>query len=199
MAKATPEELELHNLLLLKDDTAFSRICEKYLEQTVQIVRQFNYKINLTDSSLIDDTVVDSFFQYREDPQMFNPEKQSLAIYFRMNAEGDLKNAWAKRQRTQKKLVAIKDEDDFGSIAPTNHLINQEADAILQAELMKIFENEIDIKIANLMLSNERKTAAFADILQISDLPFEDQQKGVKRHKDRIKKALDRKLKGKKY
>ncbi len=199
MARATPEELELHNLLLLKDDAAFSRICEKYLEQTVRAVRQFNYKIHLTDSSLIDDTVVDSFFKYRENPQQFNPEKKSLAGFLRMNAEGDLKNTWAKRQRAQKKLIAIQDEDDFGSIAPISHLINQEADAILQAELSKLFENEMDIKIANLMLANERKTTVFAEILKISDLPFEDQQKGVKRHKDRIKKALDKRLKGKKY
>jgi 3-dehydroquinate synthase class II len=82
---------------------------------------------------------------------------------------------------------------------PSQMLIDKEADWILTTELKKHFDSERDIEMANLILSKERDTSAYAEILGISHLQFEEQQQEVKRNKDRIKKVLDRKMKGKKF
>ena len=118
-----------------------------------------------------------------------------------MDAEADLKNALAKQKRLASRLVAIgpANENELESDTPELRLINREAELILQAELSGLFENEIDVEIANLILLKERETGVYADVLKITHLDFEEQQREVKRHKDRIKKVLARKLKGKHY
>jgi hypothetical protein len=93
MAKATPDEIELHNLIISGDDLAFSKLCDKYLEPTIKSVRQFNWQIHLTDNSIIPEVVIDSFYAYLYNPDKFNPEKETLERFLVIDAEGDLKNA----------------------------------------------------------------------------------------------------------
>jgi RNA polymerase sigma-70 factor (ECF subfamily) len=201
MAKASIEEIELHNLILARDDRAFAMLCDRYLENAIQSIIQFNPKVHLTDSSLIPQIVIDSFYSYFERPEKFNGAKQSLVRFLIMDAEADLKNALAKQKRLASRLVAIgpANENELESDTPELRLINREAELILQAELSGLFENEIDVEIANLILLKERETGVYADVLKITHLDFEEQQREVKRHKDRIKKVLARKLKGKHY
>jgi RNA polymerase sigma-70 factor, ECF subfamily len=201
MTKASIEEIEVHNLILAKDDRAFAVLCDRYLEDVIQSVRQFNLKIHLRDSSLIPQVVIDSFYSYFERPEKFNDAKQSLVRFLIMDAEADLKNELAKQRRLTRKLATISStnvsEPQYDS--PEFRLINQEAEAILQTELFGLFENKIDVELANLILLKERDTDTYADVLKIAHLGFEEQQREVKRHKDRIKKVLARKLKGKHY
>jgi hypothetical protein len=212
MAQATPEEIELHNLILIGDDLAFAKLCDKYLEPTIKKVRDFNWQIHLKDETLIPEIVIDSFYKYFYNPQKFNPEKQTLEKFFVLDAEGDLKNAWAKQKRHQKKFQIVQNEveldEQFGKSeigklknlnTPNQILINNEARKILESELKRLFANEKDIEIANLILERERETSVYAEVLQITHLEIEKQQQQVKRNKDRIKKVLERKLKGKQY
>ena len=199
MAKASPEEIELHNLLLSKDETAFAKLCDKYLEPTIKALRQYYFRIHRIDDSLIPEIVIDSFYAYAENPKKYDPEKRSLAQFLKMDAAGDLINAWARRTRSMSKLTPIKDDLEADPLTPDGRLINAETAAILQAELQRLFEDERDMEIADLILSKKRDTTAYAKILKIAHLPFEEQQQEVKRNKDRIKKILDRNLKSKLY
>lgn len=212
MAQATPDEIELHNLIKSGDDLAFAKLCDKYLEPTIKKVRQFNWQIQLNDSSMIATVVVDSFYGYLYNPEKFNPEKQTLERFLVIDAEGDLKNAWAKKKKHQQTFEVIKNEVEFdeqfgnsesGKIrnlnTPSQMMIDKEADEILTTELKKHFDSEKDIEMANLILSKERDTNAYAEILEITHLQFEKQQQEVKRNKDRIKKVLNRKMKGKQF
>jgi hypothetical protein len=65
-------------------------------------------------------------------------------------------------------------------------------DSNLAGRLSKLFESEIDIKIAELVCAKVRSTVQFAAILGISEAPVVEQKKVVKRHKDRIKLKLKR-------
>ncbi|MBN8790536.1 MAG: hypothetical protein J0I84_25940 [Terrimonas sp.] len=212
MAQATPDERELHNLIKSGDDLAFSRLCDKYLESTIKKVRQFNRQAHSIDNSIISEVVVDSFYAYLHNPEKFNPDKQTLERFLVIDAEGDLKNAWAKRKKHYQKFEVIKNEVEFdeqfrnsesGRIitlkTPSQMLIDKEADGILSTELKKHFNSEKDIEMAILILSRERDTGRYAAILEITHLQFEEQQREVKRNKDRIKKVLDRKMKGKQF
>jgi hypothetical protein len=212
MAQATPDEIELHKLIQSGDDLAFAKLCDKYLEPTIKKVRNFNWQIHLSDSSLITEVVIDSFYGYLYNPDKFNSEKQTLEKFLVIDVEGDLKNAWAKKKRHQKKFEGIKNEVEFderfrnsetGKIrklnTPDQKMINKEADGILIAELKKHFDSDRDIEMANLILARERDTSVYAGVLEITHLNFEEQQQEVKRNKDRIKKVLDRKIKGKQF
>jgi hypothetical protein len=44
------------------------------------------------------------------------------------------------------------------------------------------------------MMEGERRTRVYADVLEISDLPPKEQAQVVKRHKDRVKKTLQRNI-----
>lgn len=208
MAKATPDEIELHSQIKSGDDLAFSKLCDKYLEPTIEVIRKFNRHIHLIDNSIIPEIVIDSFYAYLYNPDKFNPEKQTLERFLVIDAEGDLKNAWVRRKKHQKLFKAIDDETKFDGQfehsksvnlnTPSQALIDKEAEDALIIELKKHFDSEIDIEIANLILSEERETRVYSEILGITHLQTEEQQKEVKRSKDRIKKVLRRKIKGKK-
>lgn len=212
MAQATSDEIELHKLIQSGDDLAFAKLCDKYLEPTIKKVRHFNWQMHLSDSSLITEVVIDSFYGYLYNPDKFNPEKQTLEKFLVIDAEGDLKNVWAKKKRHQQKFEVIKNEveveEQFGNSeaekirnlnTPSQIMIDKEADGILNAELKKYFDSERDIEMANLILARERDTSVYAGVLEITHLNFKEQQQEVKRNKDRIKKVLDRKIKGKQF
>jgi len=212
MAQATTGEIELHSLIKSGDDLAFVKLCDLYLESTINKVRQFNWQIHLNDSSLITEVVVDSFYSYLYNPDKFDYRKQTLERFLVIDAEGDLKNALAKKKREQNKIEIIKDEvevdkqfgnSEMGKIknlnTPIQIMIGKEAEEVLNAELKKHFDSARDIEMANLILARERDTSVYADVLEIAHLNFEEQQQEVKRNKDRIKKVLDRKIKGKRF
>ena len=212
MAQATSDEIELHKLIQSGDDLAFAKLCNKYLEPTIKKVRHFNWQMHLSDSSLITEVVIDSFYGYLYNPDKFNPEKQTLEKFLVIDAEGDLKNVWAKKKRHQQKFEVIKNEveveEQFGNSeaekirnlnTPSQIMIDKEADGILNAELKKYFDSERDIEMSNLILARERDTSVYAGVLEITHLNFKEQQQEVKRNKDRIKKVLDRKIKGNRF
>jgi len=212
MAQATSDEIELHKLIQSGDDLAFAKLCDKYLEPTINKVGHFNWQMHLSDSSLITEVVIDSFYGYFYNPDKFNPEKQTLEKFLVIDAEGDLKNVWAKKKRHQQKFEVIKNEveveEQFGNSegekirnlnTPSQIMIDKEADGILNAELKKYLDSERDIEMANLILARERDTSVYAGVLEITHLNFKEQQQEVKRNKDRIKKVLDRKIKGKQF
>src|SRR5688500_19705974 len=113
MAQTTPDEIELHKLIRSRDDLAFAKLCDRYLEPTIKKVRNFNWQIHLSDSSLSAEVVIDSFYGYFYNPEKFNPEKQTLERFLVMDAEGDLKNAWAKRAKHQQRFKSIKNEAEL--------------------------------------------------------------------------------------
>ena len=74
--------------------------------------------------------------------------------------------------------------------------VEQDEDAAalhaLRTEVLGALDAETDRRLLELKLSGERKTAAFAEVLAITHLPFAEQRKIVKQHKDRIDKIVRR-------
>ena len=61
-------------------------------------------------------------------------------------------------------------------------------------KLSEIITDPQDFQVLVLMLEGVRETSAFAVVLGITDRPLTDQTKLVKQCKDRIKKAVQRKM-----
>ena len=58
--------------------------------------------------------------------------------------------------------------------------------------LFNIIPGKVDQEIVKLMMDGVRETDAFAEVLGIPDLPYEQKFRIVKQNKDRLKKVIQR-------
>ncbi|MES2678590.1 MAG: hypothetical protein V4635_01840 [Bacteroidota bacterium] len=202
MGTATDKEKELHALVILKDDLAFARLCDTYYEPVYKKIKAFNRWISAEDETLVMDVVTDSFMKYFNNPQRYDPLKQSLEGFLLMDIEGDLKNAWEKLKRHHKKThqpVGLYDKNgneiiENRDLTAIDNLIDKENALILEQKLKALFKDEKDIQVAHLMLAGERRSSEYARLLDIEHLESEKQGLEIKRCKDRIDKTIKRKF-----
>ena len=197
------EELErvLHQRVLDGDVTAPARVAEVFMPLiTRRLRRRFP---RLGDSHLIDTAVEDALMNYFNRPQQYDPAKSSLASYLYMSARGDLLNLLERDKRYTEHLrlvecveldnseteygVEVKDEFDLEAlILALNSPVWQ--------RLSDLLPDPIDQEIVLLMMEGMRKTSVYAEVLGISDHPVGEQAAIVKRHKDRLKKKVQRNI-----
>lgn len=202
MAAASDKERNIHALILVKDDLAFARLCDEYYEPVFAKVKHFNPDIFKSDETLLTDVVTDVFLNYFRHPERYQPDKQSLEYFLVMDAEGDLKNAWQKLKRYEKKLQNSVEldkkngnsgiEDD--AFDPFERLIDKEDRELLEKTLRSIFDSETDVLVAQLMLAGERRSSEYARVMNIGHLPEEARKLQIKQQKDRVDKVIRRKL-----
>jgi RNA polymerase sigma-70 factor, ECF subfamily len=185
---------EIHERLLAEDVTAPAELAEILLEPLLQRLAQ-KYP-QLPDPDLLYDAVTDALMSYIKRPAQFNPAKRTLIGFLVMAAEGDLRNALAKVKRRRQKEIPLKDVElkvaaGNSKIEAGNSSTEPEREKLRQA-LPMIFEDPKDLAMVELMMSGERTTEAFAEVLKLQHLPLEQQRREVKRHKDRLKKRLER-------
>jgi hypothetical protein len=189
----------LHQRLLDGDITAAAEIAELFMPVVIDKLGR-GYP-SLDDPHLIDTAVEEALVSYFERPEQYDPAKLDLAGYLRMSADGDLRNLLKKEKRIQSQqslseYVELSDDD-------TEHEAEVPDDFNLEAlvfshcspvwqRLSDLLPDPVDQEIVLLMMEGERKTSVYADVLGISSRPSEEQAQVVKRHKDRIKKTLQR-------
>ena len=142
------------------------------------------------------DSVVEALMSYVKRPTQFDPEKRGLRGFLTMAADGDLLNALAKRKRRREKEVLLPDVE-VEALRGKKNIDGQDPESQLDAKRMRwevagLFEDPKDRDVVELILDGERSTEAFVEILRLDGLPIEEQRREVKRHKDRIKKRLER-------
>jgi RNA polymerase sigma-70 factor (ECF subfamily) len=204
MSSSPAFDREIHARLVAGDPTAPACLADAYL---IPLVAQLETAYpHLQDEHLLDDAAVDALFNYAQRPGSFDPAKMDLFRYLLMSARGDLNNALDKEKRRQAREspFAFVEEsagarntfpEDTGSPADDLDLL-QELRLRSVQELWEPVQDElpdpIDRRILELMLEGEKRTVVFAEILGLEDLDPKQQEKAVKRHKDRIKGRLKR-------
>ena len=185
---------EIHERLLAEDVTAPAELAESLLEPlTHRLTKKYP---KLRDPDLLCDAVSDALMSYIKRPAQFDPAKRTLIGFLVMAAEGDLRNALAKAKRRRQKEILLENVELWGAagnneIEAGNSEPEPEREKLRQA-LPMIFEDPKDLAMVELMMSGERATEAFAEVLKLQHLPLEQQRREVKRHKDRLKKRLER-------
>jgi RNA polymerase sigma-70 factor (ECF subfamily) len=113
-----------------------------------------------------------------------------------MAAEGDLKNALAKLRRRKEKEITL---DDVDLEAADGNRMEGPGDAAgemdvddIRSGVRRLFPDPRDRQVADLVLDGERSIEPFARLLGLEGLPVDERRREVKRHKDRIKKRLER-------
>lgn len=193
--------IQIHHRLLRDDPTAPSVLADACLETlTHRLRRAFP---NLDDETLIYDAATDAILNYVEHPSRFDPAKSSLLTYLSMSARGDLLNALERetrrrqrethisivelsaegRNKLQKAQAVKASEEKIGDTSIAHDLMQRVGDTIT---------DPCDREMVELIMAGERKTAAFATVLGIQEQTREEQERIVKRHKDRLKKRLQR-------
>jgi RNA polymerase sigma-70 factor (ECF subfamily) len=188
----------LHQRLLAGSHTATSEIAELFMHLLIKsLSREFN---QISDQHLIDMATTDALINYFQHPEKFESAKSSLFTYLRVRAKTYLLNSLG-QPLSSKKVVELQEAETVYQMADEN---TQDAEAAvvsnaLQAEVMqqvqKYITDPTDLHVANLMIQGIRETTAYAKVLGIADRPFAEQKKTVKRHKDRINKIIERKIK----
>lgn len=200
-AGGSPRELglRLHEQLLAGDPTATARIAEEFWDYVEKrLTRRYS---PLSDPHLIPMAITDALMNYFQRPTQFDPDKSSLPAYLYMSARGDLLNA-LERGRAEPKQVSIvesveveEDESEEEVEVPAQYNLEAEVLARLSSvpgRLDEVFPDAVDRALVELILESVRDTREFAAVLHIQGLPTEEQAKTVKRHKDRLKKMLQR-------
>jgi len=189
---------QVHQRLLQGDPTAPSEVILAYLEPLTRRLRQRFPDVK--DETIIQDAVTDALFQYVQSPGRFDPAKSGLSSYLTMAARGDLLNALARERRRAARQVPL--EAVAEAALPGNNLREDEdpaasaEDQVAASKFVHRVRQQVsdlrDREILELMLAGERKTTRYAGLLQIEDRSEDEQRRIVKRHKDRLKKRLQR-------
>lgn len=198
---ASDEQL-LHERLLAGDPTAPSDLAQQVLEPVTQRLRRRFPGVR--DKSLIDSAAVDAILNYAERPGQFDPAKASLVGYLTLSARGDLLNALDAQKSRQAHEMSLENVEFVNSDRKIRSMSGEStmlADEIavdnlaarqLTSRLKAAAENSRDLAILQLIIQGEKRTEIFADALGLSELSPEAQRSAVKRHKDRLKKRVQR-------
>jgi RNA polymerase sigma-70 factor (ECF subfamily) len=189
--KTTSWWREIHRKLLEGSVTAPAELVEEVLIPLEEHLR-FIFP-SCRDNELISDAATDAIINYITRPATFDGKSRTLLGFLKMAAEGDFKNLSRKKSRPLEHEI-LTDPVEL-RLFPGNR--ENEAGLALDAasaneRLDTLFPSEIDRKLARLVIDGERSTRAFAILLGLADRPVHEQRAEVKRHKDRIKKVLDR-------
>lgn len=198
---ATIQELELHNSILSGNDLALSKLYDLQGEIVIKYLKRKFNKIARTDDSPIFEAVNQAFLDYYRNPSKYNPEIIPLQKYLEMAAKMDLLNILDRDKKHSNKTELPEDvelqekfwNNTMGSTATTDgEIIQAEIMNGIDKELAKYFDSDEDILMAKLILAKERKTEVFAEIIRIENTNPDIQKSEVKKHKDRIKKVIER-------
>lgn len=193
--------LALHQLVQSGDALALVKLYDAYGENVVKVLRYDFSRLAQQDDSHILEAVNDAFLGYYNNPNSFDPTKNTLKNFLIMAAKRDMINIVARNKKYQGKIklpMDVEVEENLWNSIKTNtqssdeEVIRKESMNLIEKELRKYFTNERDIEIAKMIIRGERETDAFATVLQIEEFERNKKQEEVKRIKDRIKKVLDR-------
>jgi len=199
--KATVEEQHLHTAVLGGDDLALSKLYTLYGASVISSLKNWYGKTAQKDEALFLEAVNEAFWGYFNNPANFDPEQGTLNRFLEVAAERDLINILAREKKHSGKKELPEDvelQEKFwnstvGNIETTDAgIIQEEVMEATDKELAKHFKTPLDISLVKLVLQKERETEVFAKALGIEYLPLEEQRAEVKKHKDRIKKVLER-------
>lgn len=187
--------IALHNDLLAGRPTAFTQLAELLQPRICRaLARKF---FNIDDEHLIQTAVNNAILYYLKSPNKFDAKRGSLINFVWRRAYGNVLN-FIKENKKQNKVVELDDSQTVYSNETNDgetieqFLIDDEQDNLFYQRLSVLLPDSIDRAILELMMNNERETISFAAVLGISDEPPEEQRIIVKKHKDRIKKFIQR-------
>lgn len=191
---------ELHARLLAGTSaTVTSEIADAFLARLANSLKKEFF--TLADQHLVDTAVEDALISYFDNPTRFDPQRAGLFTYLRWRARSLLLNLIARQKNLfeREKVVEVEDEEAVYQMTESEtadveqSLIQRELDETAWRKLCEIFTDRLDLELVKLMIEGVRETTRYAELLGASSLSADEQASLVKRHKDRLKKTIQRK------
>lgn len=187
---------KIHQRFLEKDATASSDLVSAYLNPIIRgLQSQFP---EVRDEALIHGATLNAMLNYMKNPSSFKRERgKSLLNYLKMSARGDLINEIKREKKTKKNHEKNESILRHDATKRNKDLWDEVEDADnrekLEILLREEFPDLLDWKLYELIYRfNAKKTSIYVPLLEIQDKDEVEQQRIVNRHKDRIKKRVDR-------
>lgn len=196
------EGIALHQRLVAGDVTVSAEIAEAFLHDLVTRLKQAHPGVANPDD--YEDAAADALMSYFERPEQFDPNQLRLSSYLVMSAKGDLINRLRPRKidentQTLADVVELHGEDSEQEVEQQEFVALPDrietSDPYVWDVVRTLVPDTRDQQLVTLMIQGVRETDAYAEILEISYWPKEEQEAHVKRNKDRLKKQLQRHLK----
>lgn len=192
--------LDIHARLIAGDPVATSELAERYLDPLAEWMIRSN---PAADDHDCEEAAMDAIMSLLKNPRSFKPDKLPLDSYLRMSAKGDLRNRLERERRHSDRRADLEHVELYGEGRngeqvgedPATIVDRQEADKSTLEAMAASMMNRVSAEeagVLELMIQGERKTAAYAVVLGITDQSELEQRREVKRVKDRIKRRLQR-------
>lgn len=186
--------LKLHEELVAGSFIATAQLSELLLPKIFEALKK---KFpNISDEHLIQTASNDAVLYYLKSPNNFDPSRASLLTFVLLRAKSNVLNFLKTRKNKSEILVELPEEETVYSNESVETieelLILNEHNEIVFLQLRELLPDSLDRSVLELMINGERETLQFAKIIGVSDKSPEEQFKIVKRHKDRIKKVIQR-------
>jgi RNA polymerase sigma-70 factor (ECF subfamily) len=194
------DALALHQRLLAHDPTASDELADAYLGPLIvwlgKIAPHVSEEIRI-------EAAEDAILSLIRNPQSYSPARQTLEVYLRMSGRGDMLNALASEERRKKhespcgRVELLADDGkymgrDDDPALPLRLAEETRSSASAIPDALRRRLPETDLRAMQLLLEGERRYAVFAELYGLLHLPGKEQTRTVKRHKDRLKKMLQR-------
>ena len=190
--RATGEAL--HARLVARCDTRVTaEIAEVFLPLLVRALKRRFF--GAADPHFAETVAIDALLGYLHRPERFDPAKGTLIGYLYMDAHW---NALDLIRRAQKSVELLSSDCEY-LLATMGDGRNTEAEMIqkaspLVARAFAVVNDGPDREMLSLMMEGERDADAYAEVLGIEGLPPAERSVIVKRHKDRLKAVVRRRL-----
>ncbi len=199
---------EQHQRLIDGDPLASSDIASAIYPAFIGI---FSKKYSGIEQELIANAVADAVIAYLKHPQDYPADKgiklfnylytriKGLTLNYyqkektRKSRELSHNDIFSEPQESLSEEVVFQSEEANVELFDSNIEYSEEKVLLPQTDrLSEIFDNSTDQRMAHLIIVGVRATAQFSSMLGIELRSLSEQKAIVKRHKDRIKKRLER-------
>lgn len=182
------EESALHERLLSSDPLASADAFSMFTDALAAAVRR-DVRCSL-DTAV--DSAVDALMEYLNGPTSYDPSRGRLSTFLAQIAKRRAID------RLRARSAEVRREQEFGALVELTALApNEEMERAAQSEqLWEMIEHTVlddrDRAALLLILSGERSTAVLAEAFGIDARSPLERESAVKRHRDRLIKALQR-------
>jgi hypothetical protein len=183
----------LHERVLIGHPAAVEALIERLLPILTSLVQR---SFPRASEDLVMNGVEDALLEYARAPRKFDPSRGvPLLAFLRLAAVRNVSNlvrGESRRRARERKLAEEAEPIEWAQPTDSPDGTDDSLESVVQTVLASM--NPEEQAIATLWLAGERRTDQLARALRIDHLPIDDQRRGLKRMKDRIRNRLRRLL-----
>jgi DNA-directed RNA polymerase specialized sigma24 family protein len=189
-----PDDADLLHRLRQGDPVAPEEFCVRFLPMLLADRRWVRGATR--DEHVIEEAVHRALFDFVRRPDRYDSSRSPLISYLRRAARGDLLNLLSREERHRKRRAPLEAVELRPPAGNEEHSPPAVPGAVSQELLLRRLRNELpeprDWEALCLILDGVKKTAVFARLYGLADLPPAEQARAVKQHKDRVKQRARR-------